>query len=191
MPFAILCWRRIGTASKASNASRSAVTIIAAAGGNGRSTAHLPTSLRLDAGRHDDGPSPVNLSFVVATRRLRRLLFRRYDLQPQIGKAPAYAQISKCISDGRIELANNSLRSVLGCPNGKPDRNVHARHSRLVHRRDRRRRGHPAFVGDGVSPDAAGRHLRQRVGCYVDHHVDLACHQVLHRQRAAAIGHER
>ena len=64
-------------------------TIAAVCGKAGAQRLNLPTSLRLDAGRRDDGPPPVNLSFVVATQRLRRLLFRRHDLQPQIGKAPA------------------------------------------------------------------------------------------------------
>ncbi len=46
------------------------------------------------------------------------------------------------------------------------------------------------FGHDGVGLDGAGAHLGDGVGGLVEHDVDAAGHQVLHRRRAAAIGHE-
>ena len=49
----------------------------------------------------------------------------------------------------------------------------------------------PAVFGhDGIGLDGAGANLGDRVRGLVEHDIDAAGHQILHRRRAAAIGHE-
>jgi hypothetical protein len=43
------------------------------------------------------------------------------------------------------------------------------RHTGFIHRRNLLRRWQPPIIHDGIGPDAAGSHMRQRIGCEVDH----------------------
>ena len=71
-----------------------------------------------------------------------------------------------------------------------PERNVDARHSRLVHGGNIGR-AKPSQLGhDRECLDLAGAYLRKRIRGHVAHDVDLSADQISYRRRTAAIGHE-
>ena len=101
-----------------------------------------------------------------------------------------HGRIGEGRHDRGVELGDDVLRRALGRPQPVPERNLHAGHADLVHGRNigQRRPARLRHHGEGLHLAAA--HMRQRLRGLGAHQVDLAGDQVLHRRRAAAIGHE-
>ncbi len=89
-----------------------------------------------------------------------------------------------------IKLADDDHRSGLGYKDCMPDRRVESGQPCLVNRWDIGCRCKPTLGCNRIRLNGAGTHLWQRIGCQVDHHIDLSSQQILHCQVDAAIRHE-
>src|SRR5262249_42282584 len=147
-------------------------------------------SLRGDAGSFDDRPPFLDLGLVVRVERRRRELFARRHFQTEIGDAPAHYWIGERVHHRRVEPGNDVVRRVLRRPEGMPQSDMKAGHSRFVDRRDLRR-GDPAGLGEnGIGFDLTAGQMRQRRRRLGRPDIDLPGHQIVYRGAAAAIRDE-
>ena len=102
---------------------------------------------------------------------------------PRSASRCAHRRIGQGLHHRGVELGDDVLRRALGHPQPVPDRHVQARHAGLVDRRDVGRRRQPRLGRHRIGLDLAVAHLRQRVRRLVEHQVDLAGDQILHRRR--------
>jgi hypothetical protein len=135
-------------------------------------------------------PPLVDLGLVESGERLRRLALTRPDVLALRGKILLHLRIGQRADHGGIDLGDDVGRRCLRRPQRVPIGHVQALRARLVDGRNVGREM-PALRGhDRVGPDGAGANLRDRIGGLIEHDVDATRHQILHRRRAAAIGHK-
>ena len=102
----------------------------------------------------------------------------------------AHAGVCQRLTHRFVEPRHDIGRSALRRPHRVPIGDVQPRQARLVDGRDVGR-GEPSRLGHHcVGPDCAAAHLLDGVGALVEHQVDLAADEVVHRRRAAAVGNK-
>src|SRR5262249_25061925 len=82
------------------------------------------SSLRLDVCRLNDRPPLLNLGPVKDSQRLWALLLAREQFLSQISKPLLHCRIGQCFENSGVQPRNDVLRSVLGCPDCMPDRDM-------------------------------------------------------------------
>src|SRR5262249_56177171 len=87
-------------------------------------------SFRLDVGRLDDRPPPVDLSLVEGSQSLRRLLLARHNLVTQLHEPLAGRWSRQSLDNRCVKLADDVLRRALLSPNRTPHPNLEPRQSR-------------------------------------------------------------
>src|SRR5215813_4594782 len=145
---------------------------------------------RLDAGRLDDRPPLLDLSLMERGERLRRLLLRRHDLLAKVGEPLADSRFGERINGGGVEPPDDIPGCAFRSKQRVPDGAIEARQSGLIHRRNVRGCRQAGLPGHGKSLDIAGTNLWQGCRLVGEYQVNLFGHQVLHRGRTAAVGHE-
>src|SRR5215469_5432661 len=144
----------------------------------------------LDAGRLDDRPPLLDLSLMERGERLRRLLLTRHDLLAKVGEPLADSRFGERINGGGVEPRDDIRGCAFRSKQRVPDGAVEVRQSALVHRRNVRGCRQAGLSGHRKSLDIAGTNLWQGCRLVGEYQVDLLGHQVLHRRRTAAVGHE-
>src|SRR5271155_213335 len=147
-------------------------------------------SLYLDVGGLDNRPPFLGFGFLERSKRLRSLFLPRGDLLAKLVQPLLYIRIRQCRDGGGIDLGDDVLRRVPRRPHAEPDGRIVSRQAGLVRCRHIRQTGKTRLGRNGDRPDGAGLNLRREIGRWLDHHIDLAGHQVLHRRAVAAIGYE-
>ena len=125
---------------------------------------------------------------MVSIERLRVLILARRDFLAEVGEPFAHVGIGQGVHDGGIELCDNLLRCALAHPERMPNRNMKPWHASLVHGGNVGCRREAHLVRDRIRLDRAGTHLRNGIGGLVDHDVDLAGDEILHRGPGATVG---
>ena len=146
--------------------------------------------LRLDAGGLDNRPPFIGFGLVIGRERFRRLPLARHDLLADIAEPLAHGGIGQRFDRRGIELGNDLGRRSFRHPQRMPGRNVQARQSRLIDRRNIGRNRRAAARGDGIALDRAAADLRHCVGRLIEQQIDAPCQQILHRRRQPAIRHD-
>src|ERR1043166_1301784 len=155
-----------------------------------RAISDTSSLFRLDVGRLDDGPPFLDFGPLKGAERLGRLLLARWNFLSEISKALAHCWIGQGVDHRSVELGDNLLGRVLGCPKSVPDRKMEACHPSSVRRRNSRRCSKSRLGCNGVSRNRSGAHLRQCNGCLRNIQVDMPAYQIVHCWRGTAIGHE-
>src|SRR5215831_17377490 len=139
------------------------------------------------SGGPDDRPPLLNIALLESTERLRRVLLARRKLLPLLGEPGTDRRIGQGVHDRGVELVDDDFRRAFRRKKRIPVRHVEAGQSRLVYRRDIWRDCQAPAGADGISLYRSGIHLWHGGGRRLDHDVENACHQILHRRTGTPV----
>ena len=129
-------------------------------------------------------------TFWKARERLRRLLLGRENLLREINELLPDARVGKRVYGGLIEPGDDLLRGALRRPERVPEGEIESRQAR-----PRRWSGFPGAIAirlvalTAIGLGVAGAALQAWSCGGVERDIDVAGHEILHREAGAPIGH--